>query len=229
MDFFADAPPSLQQYASGSGTDILSGFDWIFNDSIDDVLTYNDSTMASTCSRLDTPRPTGVNWQQAPSFSRPTPGPERSVGSSNPFTPSEEPENSQVSVPEDRWPMEWYPVPAQLSALPPLGRSGQLLTYSRHFEVSPITASIREGILNTIRQSTQKSPWPTVALADFPSEATLDCCIDLYFAHFHKVSATSPPSEDSPFAIQEHTNTTPAHNMTRARVSLPHIGSCPAI
>ncbi|KIV82831.1 hypothetical protein PV11_04904 [Exophiala sideris] len=186
MDFFSDAPASLQQYAYGSGTEVLSGFDWVFNDSVDDVVPYVDAVMAPTGSNYDGLRPSGLNIEQVPSLNRATPGLEGSVGSNNPFTPSEEPENSRVSVPEDRWPMEWHAVPAQLSSLPPLGQPGQLPTYSRHFELSPISASTREGILSSIRQSMQGSPWQAVSLSGFPSEATLDRCIDMYFAHFHK-------------------------------------------
>ncbi|KAJ9643794.1 hypothetical protein H2204_001939 [Knufia peltigerae] len=177
MGFFSDPGPYSQQYDSHSSMDILSGFDWVFNDSIDDILPAADAITTSTV-------PVALGPVTVTS-SRPPLIQERSLGGRTPCTPDEQ-ETTGPAVPEDRWPMEWCAAPVQLTSLPVLGKFEQFFMYSRHFDVPPTNENIRDGIMKSIRQSAQKSPWEPISLADFPSGTTLDCFVDLYFAHFHK-------------------------------------------
>ena len=186
MDFFSNAAPSLQPNIYHDAVDVLSGYDWIFSDSADEIPTHTEPATASTIPSVTLPSPPRPRLEQ--NLSSTQSAQQGFLGAINTPAPSEQLEHGFAAVPEDRWPKEWYAVPLQESSLPALGRPGVRITISRYFDLPRISNSVRADILSLLRQTVQRSPQGAFSLDHFPSGDTLDCCVDLYFAHFHQVT-----------------------------------------
>jgi hypothetical protein len=101
--------------------------------------------------------------------------------------------NLPIPTPRDRcplddpWPMEWHSAPAQHLILPTLGAVDENSTEARYYPTVPVNDAARANMQYSIRLPLERVPWQVVSLANFPSNAKLDHCINLYFAHFERV------------------------------------------
>lgn len=194
LNFLPEGPSTPAYYGSYGNADIVpSGMEWVFDNNFNDTLTpfpYSPSGPYSSMQTL-TPIPNAAQAEGlAPSLplnvERSPNGEDNQLSSTVSLTPTEHFEDG--NVPEDQWPMEWRAVPVQLHAIPVLANVEGSSPYANHFDYPPITSQTRADLVNTLKLPMQKSPWQVVSLANFPSERTLDRCIDLYFVHFDKVS-----------------------------------------
>jgi hypothetical protein len=110
------------------------------------------------------------------------------LNGSSPTEPSSDiPHNN--CEPDDPWPMEWYATSLYNSELPFLGNpQDEEIDGSSFFGMIPVTDATRESLKDATRLPSRNPMWPEINLDKFPSKRKLDHCIDLYFAHFHRVS-----------------------------------------
>ncbi|PNP76440.1 hypothetical protein FNYG_10226 [Fusarium nygamai] len=64
------------------------------------------------------------------------------------------------------------------------GDSDKSLRYGSHFQMPKVVEAQRSQILNSAQTILERPLWKAVSLANFPSKAKLDHCIDLFFVHF---------------------------------------------
>jgi hypothetical protein len=83
--------------------------------------------------------------------------------------------------------MEWHSAPAQHLILPTLGAVDENSTEARYYPTVPVNDAARANMQYSIRLPLERVPWQVVSLANFPRNAKLDRCINLYFAHFERV------------------------------------------
>lgn len=83
--------------------------------------------------------------------------------------------------------MEWRAAPVMLSALKGLGHSSEGENWSSHFSLPRLSASDASSFKDLLAVPLNRSVWPPVSMATFPTSGQLDRCIDLYFLHFDKV------------------------------------------
>lgn len=94
--------------------------------------------------------------------------------------------------PDDPWPMEWYATSLHNSELPILGNpQDEEIDGSSFFGMIPVTDATIQRLKDATRLPSGSPMWPELNLDKFPSKRKLDHCIDLYFAHFHRVSLTN--------------------------------------
>jgi hypothetical protein len=94
--------------------------------------------------------------------------------------------------PDDPWPMEWYATSLYNSELPILGNpQDEEIDGSSFFGMIPVTDATIKRLKDATRLPSGSPMWPELNLDKFPSKRKLDHCIDLYFAHFHRVSLTN--------------------------------------
>jgi hypothetical protein len=104
-------------------------------------------------------------------------------------TPSNHPHNR--CDPDDPWPMEWYAASLQDSELPMLGQPVEPgLNGSSFFGMETVTEDTRLKMKEAAMLASGSALWPALNLTHFPTKEKLDHCIDLYFAHSHRVSLT---------------------------------------
>jgi hypothetical protein len=119
----------------------------------------------------------------------------------------EDPENIVISglptpcpqdscSPDDPWPMEWHAGPAQKLTLTPLeikrdGSRASGFSISSFYAAPSVSRQTVTNMQRAIRLPANMSPWSNINLDNFPEEAKLNHCIDLYFAHFHPVWRSS--------------------------------------
>jgi hypothetical protein len=104
-------------------------------------------------------------------------------------TPSNHPHNR--CDPDDPWPMEWYAASLQDSELPMLGQPVEPgINGSSFFGMEPMIEGTRLKMKEAAMLASGSALWPALNLTHFPTKEKLDHCIDLYFAHSHRVSLT---------------------------------------
>ncbi|KAG9502145.1 hypothetical protein J7337_004970 [Fusarium musae] len=64
------------------------------------------------------------------------------------------------------------------------GDSDRSLRYGSHFQMPKVEVAQRSQLLNSAQTILERPLWKAVSLANFPSKAKLDHCIDLFFVHF---------------------------------------------
>jgi hypothetical protein len=88
------------------------------------------------------------------------------------------------------WPISWLGESAQFTSLPELGESEpQGPPKSTFYHIRPIDVPTRDAILAAMSMPSEQSPWSSASLANFLGNEKIDRCIDMYFAHFDRVSS----------------------------------------
>ncbi|KAL9560682.1 hypothetical protein ACKAV7_015173 [Fusarium commune] len=64
------------------------------------------------------------------------------------------------------------------------GDSDRSLQHGSHFQMAKVGELQRSQLLNSTQTILERPLWKAVSLANFPSKAKLDHCIDLFFIHF---------------------------------------------
>ncbi|KAF5636967.1 cytochrome P450 monooxygenase [Fusarium tjaetaba] len=73
----------------------------------------------------------------------------------------------------------------QSLVIPQLGGNGdKSLRYGSHFQMPKVVEAQRSQLLDSAQAILERPLWKAVSLANFPSKAKLDHCIDLFFVHF---------------------------------------------
>lgn len=190
-----------------------TGMDWIFCNSLPDTSITLPSFLTPTYFGNDAPAAESSDYQQNHQQSDPVvPSVEQTqnlsrfsgdtngepsqqlspfsidLNGSSPTEPSSDiPHNN--CEPDDPWPMEWYATSLHNSELPLLGNpQEEEIDGSSFFGMIPVTDATRESLKDATRLPSGSPMWPELNLDKFPSKRKLDHCIDLYFAHFHRVS-----------------------------------------
>lgn len=157
-----------------------------------------------------------VFWSQMPS---PMPGPATAIGAGAAQTAttqqpvsltSESQARTTVSTPEieilprlttrdrcgpdDAWPMEWHAVSDLSLTLPPLGPHHDDCSSvpGSFYTIANTTEEARAKMLSGLQLPLERIPWQTVSLANFPSTAKIDHCIDMFFRHYDRVCLDQP-------------------------------------
>jgi hypothetical protein len=171
-------------------TTLDSNLDWIFSNSLDEVFPSvpGSPRLGQTVDNLgNNPTPIQLGredvHQSRDMFSGHTPNEADDGLSSLPV-----PTPRDRCDPDDPWPMEWHSTPAQFLVLPSLGEPDDDYSLDpAYYPTMAVNSSIRTRLQESVRLPLERPPWQAVSLANFPSKAKLDHCIDLYFAHFDRV------------------------------------------
>jgi hypothetical protein len=200
----------LSQYAPSTG------MDWIFSNSLPDTLIPPSSFLNPTYFEDDVAAAENSAYQHNQQPNRPLVPPvehsqmlsQLSIRSSGSTRTEPSPQLSPFSIdlngsaptepssdiprnncePDDPWPMEWYATSLHNSELPILGNPhDEEIDGSSFFGMIPLTDATIERLKEATRLPSETPMWPELNLDKFPSKQKLDHCIDLYFAHFHRV------------------------------------------
>lgn len=158
----------------------LVDFDWIFS--------INDEELPGAVTdfytpQLHDPSPIRAKLQYANVDSE---GCQTPVPASHPSTDLNSPGLREV------WPIAWLEESAQSSGFPVLGEPELSNQKSANFyQIRPIDSNARESMIEVLSLPTKQTLWKPTSLANFLESRHIDQCIDMYFAHFDKVSQFS--------------------------------------
>ena len=96
------------------------------------------------------------------------------------------PELHDAPTPDDPWPMEHCAGPMQHVVLPPLGEAAGTHRTVNHFSTWDLSPAVHDALRQCIELPSEHSPWQSILVESFPSQQTVDHCIDMYFVHFHQ-------------------------------------------
>lgn len=106
----------------------------------------------------------------------------------SPLEHLEVPESNCNGDSEERYPMLWPATCVQPLTLPALGKSNSSDVLSSYFSLPRLGIHGTSALKDILKVPFEQLVWPLVSIPSFPSSEKLDYCIDLYFAHFDKVS-----------------------------------------
>jgi hypothetical protein len=163
----------------------LPDFDWIFSNTAEQMPDLMVDTFAPDLLPSGSPpRPwMGRMEPNAHGGDVPREGDESSHRGSNTSTAQGSDALTEI------WPISWLGESAQFTSLPELGQSEpQGPPKSTFYHIRPIDDPTRDAIMAAISVPSEQSPWNSASLANFMGNEKIDRCIDMYFAHFDRVS-----------------------------------------
>jgi hypothetical protein len=181
--------PDFSQSEPYSGPDVLSLLDWNYPENLDDFnITCWPGTGWSPPAELlnihvEDLSPSGNSLSQT--------HPVEPVASSK-----EDPLHKHLRIPagsrnvdeEEHYPMLWPATQPKHLILPRLGPSKSSNSFSSYFGLASIGSRGASILQDILKAPFERSLWPSASIPCFPTCQELDHCIDLYFAHFDKVS-----------------------------------------
>lgn len=154
-----------------------SNLGWIFGDPFDQTFSVFPDAVNPSALSAET---TGTDNHGDPRLE------EKQLAKGQDISPLPDPTPQDRCSPNDPWPMEWHSTAAPCLVLPKLGNTGQEF-HARHYPTTAIDSSLSAKLQETLRLPMLRSPWQPISFREFPSEAKLNHCIDMYFVHFQQI------------------------------------------